>query len=87
MSVLEVWQVNYREDDEAKSQSFNYYDLEGLKKFVATHDAIEVLFKATGLPESSTHRVNSKDVLQLAVPIEDVPTLTPEWINRQRKQY
>jgi hypothetical protein len=62
MSVLEVWRVSYLESGEPKSQSFNWFEFESLKKFVEEHEVTSVAFKATGLPESAARSVNSKNV-------------------------
>lgn len=60
MSILEVWRVKYLESGEEKSESFNWFEFERLKRFVLEHEATSVVFNAMGLPESSEHRVNTK---------------------------
>ena len=87
MSVLEVWQVWYLESGEEKSKSFDWFDFEGLKKFVAEHEVVEVKFIADGLPESSQPRTNNKKVHEEIVPTEEVPNLSPAWIDERRKGY
>ena len=87
MSVLEVWRVEYLKSGEAKSKSFNWSNFEDLKKFVVEHEVTEVVFNATGLPESQVRPVNTKNIYEVAVPKEEMPDLTQAWVEEQRRAY
>jgi hypothetical protein len=86
MSVLEVWTVTYQTPSGGKSQSFNWYDFDGLKEFVAEHEVLSVVFEATGLPESGRPLMN-KNVYEATVPKEEVANLSQAWIDETRKKY
>jgi hypothetical protein len=43
------------------------------------------VFNATGLPESSEHRVNSKNVYEEIVQKEEVVNLSLAWVEERRK--
>lgn len=87
MSVLEVWRVEYLKSGEIESKSFNWFDFEGLKKFVVEHEVTLVVFNATGLPESHAHSVNTKNLYEVTVPKEEVVNLSQAWVDEQRKGY
>jgi hypothetical protein len=87
MSDLEVWRVEYLKSGEAKGKSFNWSNFEDLKKFVVEHEVTEVVFNATGLPESQVRPVNTKNVYEVTVPKEGVFKLSRAWVEEQRKRY
>ena len=87
MSVLEVWRVEYLKSGEIKSESFNWFDFEGLKKFVVEHEVTLVVFNATGFPESPARSVNTKNVYEVTVPKEEVVNLSQAWVEERRKGY
>gem|GEM_PF-4905536 len=87
MSVLEVWSVKYVNSGEEKSKSFNWSNLNDLKRFVLEHEVTEVVFKATGLPESQVRPVNTKNIYEVTVPKAEVVNLSHAWVEEQRKGY
>jgi hypothetical protein len=87
MSVLEVWRVECLKSGEPKSKFFNWSNFEDLKKFVVEHEVTEVVFNATGLPESQVRPVNTKNVYEVTVPKEEVVNMSRAWVEEQRKRY
>lgn len=87
MSVLEVWEVIYRESNEEQVKSFNWFDIDGLKDFVRKHDVVSIIFKATGLPDSQRHRVSDKEVYEERLSKEEIENVSREWIDDRRKKY
>ena len=87
MSVLEVWRVEYLKSGEVKSKCFNWSNFKDLKKFVVEHEVTEVVFNATGLPESQVRPVNTKNVYEETVPKEEVINLLQAWVEERRTGY
>lgn len=87
MSVLEVFEVWYLDSGQEKCQSFNWFDFDGLRNFVANHEPIEIKFKAEGLEDSSRPKVSNKKVYIETLPKEEVGNLSEAWIDSRRKQY
>jgi hypothetical protein len=87
MSVLEVFEVWYVDSGEEKCQCFDWFNFDGVKKFVKEHKVVEIRFKAEGLPDSPAHKVKEKNVYVETIPKEKVDTLSQAWIDNRRKQY
>jgi hypothetical protein len=51
------------------------------------HEVTEVVFKATGLPESQVRAINTKNIYEVTVPKAEVVNLSHAWVEQQRKGY